>query len=261
MDSSESSGFRQINPFFNVPRPRSREHFKVAIICALVRELDAVSVLLDERYQGSDYGKVEGDWNVYRPGRIGHHYVVLFTMGMGIRNAATAAAHLRTSYTHIELVLVGICGGVPFLAGRGGGTETVLGDVVISDSIVQYNYGRQYPNGFERKSDIRDQLSLPNRPIKTFLADLESHGALDELRSEMRYHLEVLSHAHPTKWRYLGAAEDKLFDASYRHKHHFQPSSNLLCICAMCHSSKDPVCDDAVDGDCDTTGCSGSLIV
>src|SRR5436853_4485737 len=99
-------------------RPRTRDEFEIAIICALPKEADAVEALFDETYDesGQVYGKQAGDANAYMTGRIGQHNIVLCYMsGMGKGSAASIASSLRVSYTRIQLaLLVGVCGGVPF---------------------------------------------------------------------------------------------------------------------------------------------------
>ena len=64
------------------------------------------------------------------------------------------------------------------------------------------------------------------------------------------------------RWRHPGATNDRLFENSYRHKHrdHYQ-TPETTCICAECELSSDPVCDDALEYDCDNIGCSGRLIL
>lgn len=91
---------------------------------------------------------------------------------MGKGSAASVASSLRVSYTGIKLALVvGICGGVP----RPSRDSTIfLGDVIISDSVIKYDFRRQYPDGFRRKSDPKDTLRRPNREIRTFLAGLKT---------------------------------------------------------------------------------------
>ena len=75
------------------------------------------------------------------------------------------------SFVGIKLALVvGICGGVPFQFGNNQQTEMILGDVVISNSVIEYDFGAQYPVGFNRKSDVKDTLGRPNRDIRGFLA-------------------------------------------------------------------------------------------
>ncbi|KAL4861672.1 nucleoside phosphorylase domain-containing protein [Aspergillus spectabilis] len=131
--------------------------FAIAIICALPLEAEAVEALFDEHYDrlGKYYGKQQGDANAYINGRIGKHDVVLCYMaGMGKGNAASVASSLQVSYRGIELVLVvGICGGAPRPPGY---QEIFLGDVIISDSVIEYDFGRQYLGGFQRKTGFKD---------------------------------------------------------------------------------------------------------
>jgi nucleoside phosphorylase len=115
-------------------------------------EASAVSALFDKRWDDQTYGKALRDSNAYSTGVIGHHNVVLVHMPqMGKVDAATAAAYLYASFQGIQLaLLVGICGGVPF--GNQLSEEILLGDVVISKGLVQYDLGRRFPNNrFLRK--------------------------------------------------------------------------------------------------------------
>jgi nucleoside phosphorylase len=82
---------------------------------------------------------------------------------MGIGSAASAAANLRVSYNRIQLALVvGICGAVPFPSSN---AKIVLGDIIISDSVIQYDFGRQLPDRFWRKSEVKETLGRPNQEI------------------------------------------------------------------------------------------------
>ena len=77
--------------------------------------------------------------------------VLIHMPGMGKGTASQAASSLRSSYPDIKLALVvGICGGVPSSLGDKDGL--VLGDVVISDGIVQYDFERQFPDKFLGKA-------------------------------------------------------------------------------------------------------------
>lgn len=63
---------------------------------------------------------------------------------------------LRSSYPGVKLVLVtGICGGVP---SAGTDDEMVLDDAVISETVVQYDLGRQYPDKFVTKTASAGRL-------------------------------------------------------------------------------------------------------
>lgn len=56
---------------------------------------------------------------------------------------------MRSSFPNIRLtLLVDVCGGIPL---KLDGEEIVLGGVVISQSVVQYDSGQQYPGLFEPK--------------------------------------------------------------------------------------------------------------
>ncbi|KAF5015001.1 hypothetical protein F66182_13822, partial [Fusarium sp. NRRL 66182] len=168
-------------------RPKSRNDFSIAIICALPLEADAVDGLFDETYDrlGQHYSKHPGDPNAYLNGSIGKHNVVLcYLPGIGKRSAACVASSLQVSYTNIELVLVvGICGGVP---SSPSGQGIFLGDVIISDSVVQYDFGRQYPSGFQRKSGVKDTLGRPNREIRSLLNALKAEKSRNEFQSRMQ---------------------------------------------------------------------------
>jgi tetratricopeptide (TPR) repeat protein/nucleoside phosphorylase len=251
--------------------PSQREDFEIAIVCALPLEFSAVSLVFDQFWdkQGDRYGKAVGDTNSYRTGRIGKYNVVLALLPhMGKSNAAVAITSLRSSYTRLRLaLLVGICGGVPR---TGSGDEILLGDVIISRTVVQYDFGRQYPDRFVRKETLDDNLAKPNKDIRSLLALLEDTFVKEDLEERTAFFLDKLQETdsqsavrdasrrkRQAKYGYPGAAEDKLFQPSYRHKHHILPT----CICKQCHERSDPVCDEALDASCDDLGCDGRFLV
>lgn len=176
-------------------RPADRNGFEIAIICALTLEADAVEALFDETCDkfGRVYRKQSGDNNTYITGRIGQHNVVLcYLPGMGIGSVAGAAANLRVSYSHIRLALVvGICGDVPFPSSN---TEIILGDVIISDSVSQYDFGRQYPDRFQRKSGVQETLDRPNQEIRSLLACMKGYKQ-SELQDRIYQYPQTLSKA------------------------------------------------------------------
>ncbi|KKP01095.1 pfs domain-containing protein [Trichoderma harzianum] len=162
-------------------RPSRREDFGIAVICALDIEFEAACFVIEEFWDenGDPFGKVAGDMNNYRTGRIGKHNVVLLLLpGMGKVHAAHAAANLYASFTSLRLVLlVGGCAAVP----RINNTEILLGDVIISTEVIQYDFGRQYPSGFVRKSTARDNLGKPQKEIRKLLAALQVTKAKERL--------------------------------------------------------------------------------
>ncbi|KAF3185460.1 hypothetical protein TWF225_005242 [Orbilia oligospora] len=149
-------------------RPQNRGDFEVAIICALQAEFEAVEGLLDEHWEDKGayaHGKAQGDPNSYSVGLMSNHPVVLVYMpSMGKGTAANVAGSLRSSFPGIKLgLVVGICGGVP--AGKNGGSDMLLGDIIISTVIVEYDNGRQLPNRVVRRDTLNDNripaLTLP----------------------------------------------------------------------------------------------------
>ncbi|KAH0493751.1 hypothetical protein TgHK011_000402 [Trichoderma gracile] len=242
-------------------RPLCREDFEVAIICALPLEYDAVALLFDEFWDedGDPYKRAAGDPNVYTTGRIGRHDVVLALLThMGKVNAASAAAHMRTSYRGLRLViLAGICGGVPY----NGREEVLLGDVVISRTLVQYDFGRRYPDEFLRKDTVQDNLRRHDRNVSSLLAVFDTASGREKLQDKTLQFLEQLQERasrHQAKYDYPGISKDKLFESSYRHKHR---DSSTACICSLCHGRKDPVCNEALGLSCDELGCDEEYLV
>ncbi|RAQ81620.1 hypothetical protein COH21_012999, partial [Aspergillus flavus] len=154
--------------------PTDRSQFGVGIICALPLEATAVSALFDTEWDSHLYGKAVGDTNAYSTGSIGRHNVVLVHMAsMGKIAAATAAANLRASFEGVQLaIVVGVCGAIPLR--KQSDMEIHLGNVIISEGLVQYDFGRRYSsNQFARKDTPRDNLPRPSPEIRAVLAKLQ----------------------------------------------------------------------------------------
>ncbi|KAF3283293.1 hypothetical protein TWF970_001272 [Orbilia oligospora] len=242
-------------------RPTSRSEFEIAIICALQTEYEAVELLIDEFWDETEgatpYRRAQGDQNTYTNGRIGKHNVVLTLLpGAGKVNSAKASSNLLISYPGIRLtLLVGICGGVPTY---GEGKDIVLGDVVISSSITQYDFGSQLPNGFYCKKPFE----TPNTYIiSPFLGKIQTSRNMKALKSRAFQHLQAIqriSTEEAKKYMYPGTSEDTLFQASSLHKHH---ASSDCDICKKCIKGSDPVCREALETLCTELRCDEKLIV
>lgn len=238
------------------PEPGHRSDFKIAIICALTLESDAVQDVFDKRWDAAKYGKIPGDPNYYTTGVIGPHNVVLVHMpGMGKSNGASVAANCRASFSNLRLVLVvGICGGVPFSKS---GAEIVLGDIVVSDGLIQYDFGRQFPDRFVRKNDT---IARPNPEILSFFAKMKGRWSMKTLRERTALHLEHLRNATESGViaDYPGACRDKLYEPTYRHKHQAASSCE---VCNSCQTKNDPVCEAALTLDCESLQCDDSQLI
>lgn len=117
------------------------------------------------------FSRADGDIGTYLTGRIGNLDVIFAVLPNMGTNCAAAAASLRSSYDELKLALIlGICGGVSKIAGF----DAFLGDVVVSKTIIEYDYGRQDPGGFDAKKTADDSLGRANRNIGGLLASLET---------------------------------------------------------------------------------------
>ncbi|EEU35239.1 uncharacterized protein NECHADRAFT_16360, partial [Fusarium vanettenii 77-13-4] len=193
-------------------RPIDREGFETAIICALTLEADAVEALFDHHWADDEvrYGKVPGDPNGYSTGVIGRHNVVLVHMSsMGKSAAASAAIACRMSFPKIKIaILVGVCGVVPVIHNTG---EPInLGDVIISNGVIQYDFGRQYPDGFERKDTLLDSLGRASLDIRSTLNKVQSLRGRKVLQSKMTGYLERLGQESRLCAKYPATGNSKL---------------------------------------------------
>ncbi|KAJ5986043.1 hypothetical protein N7451_010408 [Penicillium sp. IBT 35674x] len=240
------------------PRPSCRDDFEIAIICALPLEYDAVSNIFDGHWNddGDPYGKVNGDQNTYTTGWIGKHNVVLALLSdMGKASAASVATSFSLSYARVQFaLLVGICGGVPK---AGNGTEILLGDVVVSQQLVQYDFGRRYADGIRPKQTLGEGYAQ-SHGIRRFLATVLTERYLELLPKNALEHLMATQERYPRKYDHLGASEDKLFQPTYRHKHQ-QPAG--CRICNQCKHRSHLTCEVALVSACEDLKCDESQLV
>ncbi|EXL66951.1 hypothetical protein FOPG_16902 [Fusarium oxysporum f. sp. conglutinans race 2 54008] len=215
------------------PRPRRPSHrrgFEIAIICALTLEADAIEALFDHHWDddGPPFDKELGDPNAYSTGVIGRFNVVLAYMpGMGKVNAATVASNCGKSFPGIKLALVvGICGAVPFGPTK---DEIVLGDVIISNGVIQYDFGRQMPGHFVRKDTLVDVPGRPNLEIRGVLTKLKGLRYRRQLSAKISDYLDALRQDRDLHAEYPGSTEDRLFEASYRHTDNRKSCEQLGC--------------------------------
>ncbi|KAN0070010.1 hypothetical protein V8E54_011591 [Elaphomyces granulatus] len=236
--------------------PRDRLDFEIAIICALPLEASVIGACFDRQWDDQAYGKAPSDSNAYSTGVIGHHNVVLVHMpNMGKVAAATAAACLHASFPGIQLALVvGICGAAPF--GKHSG-DILLGDVVISEGLIQYDLGRQFPNNtFVRKDTPRDNLPRPGPNLRAALAKLQTEQGRCWLENKTSENLGILQQRLSNVAKYPGTTEDRLFKSTYRHKHH-----NLL-ECVICaDDGSESVCNKAIEMSCQQLKCNERELV
>jgi nucleoside phosphorylase len=202
-----------------IPPPSSREDFKIAIICALTLEAQAVVQLFDAIYDENldQYRKAPGDNNAYTLGSIGKYHVVLVYMpGPGRGYASSVATNVKRSYACLELALVvGVCGGVPYAKSQTFPRQDILlGDVIVSKGLVQYDLGRLHPTGFVRKNTALANLPRPRPEILSFLKKLEV--GYERLVNRLATYLADVQKKFPSG--YPGAEKDRLFSPEYVHQ-------------------------------------------
>ncbi|KAL4779145.1 hypothetical protein BJX76DRAFT_341587 [Aspergillus varians] len=252
---SELSTLTTLSEGLSAPLPVGRDDFEVAIICALPLEANAVLSLFDQFFEDdpSLAHRDRSDPNSYSLGAMGGRNVVLAHQPvMGKATAASVAAFCAASFRRVKLaLLVGVCGGVPVKRNK---EEILLGDVIISKGVMQYDFGRQFPDGFRQKIDVEHSLGRPNRHISSLLAKLETPIHRRKLQEQVTQHL--LQIGDPIF--YPGEAEDKLFPPNYRHKHHRAVNCNT---CANCISLTDPTCPRSLEATCTELHCNDTQLV
>ncbi|KAK2024417.1 pfs domain-containing protein [Colletotrichum zoysiae] len=258
-------------------RPKRRDEFEVAVVCSLPLEHEAAMLAFDEVWAedeaGDKYGKAPGDWNKYNTGRIGRCNVVLVQSPF-LSGAANVAKGLKSSFTGIKLVLLtGICAGVPGVRSQYN-REIMLGDVMISNVVVQYSLGEQYANHeFLRKNTLGStdgraskDARNPSRLVKTDHAIEEACNLFglfetDQGRCSLRDDAgEIFSQIRSRtvdgrdqfKYQAPSALEDQLFDPGYVHMHR----NGSGCGCEITHA-----CRAARAASCDELQCDTARLV
>ncbi|KAL7932037.1 hypothetical protein V8C35DRAFT_308322 [Trichoderma chlorosporum] len=244
-------------------QPTSRDDFEIAIVCTRALEYDAVSLLLDDFWDtdGDPFGRARGDLNSYTTGYMGkYNIVVVLLCNSGKATAAGTAASLRSSYPCIELLLLtGICEGVP----DANGEELLLGDVVISKTVIEYDLGTQFAVEFKEEITLEDRHGRANKNIRNFTALIKSEEVYQRLEEKVALYLEkIQSRTSEAKYQrrrkvatyvYPGSSNDILFESTHFHRHY----NSSQCLCANNDPDEDfyAVCDDSRDMDCEQTGC------
>ncbi|KAL9095203.1 MAG: hypothetical protein Q9165_002459 [Trypethelium subeluteriae] len=157
----------------------SNDDFTVGWICVLEIEEVAALELLDEEYDDFTPMMHKSDWNNYRCGRIGEHKLVIASPpDAGTIQAAQCATHMCRTFPQIRIsLMVGIGGGIP-----SENRDIRLGDVVVSKpdgvhpGVVQYDFGKQYEDGFLRTGSL-------NRPPACLLVAAKSL-AIEHMRGK-----------------------------------------------------------------------------
>ncbi|PTB47682.1 hypothetical protein M431DRAFT_368353 [Trichoderma harzianum CBS 226.95] len=255
----------------------SHKAVEVAIICTLLTEYDAVCLILDEVWD-KNYKRNERDKSIYTTGRVGRHNVVVALLPHTTRLTAISTIE-QLDFLDSQLglfLLVGICGGIPNIDD----SELMLGDVVISSRVDEYDFGRNLNRNAASpsknyqvvKGKVKDVLyEVSQSKSSEMMLELEMRRFLFELQRKDIASGEIL--AEP-EYNYPEALKDRLFSARYTHKHRITDNDCSVCNgnpdaicenvlhCMECNEWPDAVCDDARKASCQEIGCDeGQLLV
>lgn len=244
-------------------KPTSRDEFEIAVVCTRALEYDALCLLFDNFWdtRGDPFGRAKGDLNTYTTGCMGNfNVVVVLLCSSGKATTASATASLRSSYNRIELLLLaGICEGVP----DANGEELLLGDVVISETVIEYNLGTQFAVAYREKNTLEELHWRADEAIRNFTAKIKTGREYKLLEDKVALFLrQIQNRVSDPRYRrrrkmatyvYPGYPNDILFESTHRHKHY--KSSQFVCVDCIPDEDFDAVCDQSKDLDCEQSGC------
>ncbi|PLB48693.1 hypothetical protein P170DRAFT_509439 [Aspergillus steynii IBT 23096] len=213
-----------MNSTFETLPKLSCNKYTVGWLCVLNYEYDAARALLDAEHQAPSCPP--GDPNIYTLGRIGEHNVVIAQITRsGTTNASTDVTNMLRTFREIRFgLMVGIGGGALDAKSDDPGEQTTdihLGDVVVSkpegseSGVVQYDLGKQEPEGFKIRNHLNSPGTLLLNAANRLSGDHRFHGG-----NMSRYIKEAQSKLEDLRMNYFhfpGRDHDLLFSPEYRH--------------------------------------------
>lgn len=186
--------------------------YNIALITALPKELGAVLLMLDERYdEPEDFD--HNDINSYCWGKIRKHNVVVVSLPAGVYGKVSAAATvsgLVSSLPHLRFgLMIGIGAGLP-----DDSHEIRLGDVVVSQpqgdsgGVVQYDLGKRKTVDGQEVFEKVGQLNRPPAVLLSALGQLQARHEIGE--QEIETFMQVLDKNESTRTYKRPPSEDSL---------------------------------------------------
>lgn len=204
---------------------RSNSEYTVGWICAIMTELVAARLFLDERHEGPE-GLASHDTNAYTLGRMGRHNVVIAALPhgeYGIASATGVSINMLHSFPNVKIgLMVGIGGGAPSSK-----HDIRLGDVVVSSpgegygGVFQYDFGKDIEGHEFRPTGFHDQ---PPVVLRTALSSLRAEH--EESGHQIRQAIENILGKRPGRLQMYGRPQprsDRLYRAEV-----FHPSADGL---------------------------------
>lgn len=206
------------------PGSFSHDDYTVGWVCALHIEMAAAKAMLDTVHEALPISR--SDINTYALGNIAMHNIVIACLPSGhygTNNAATVASNMRRSFPSIRIrLMVGIGGGVP------GKVDIRLGDVVVSDGVVQYDFGKTVGEGCFRRTG---PLTRPALELLTATTKLRADHALNPSRIPSILSAVLERYPQMIKFSHRGPLQDRLFNRTYDH-------IQSMDSCEHCDTSK-----------------------
>jgi ankyrin repeat protein/nucleoside phosphorylase len=208
--SSRSKRTRHDENSDGSPKPLKPEEYRVGWICALSIERTAAEAMLEEEHAPLAF-QSERDTNAYTLGRIGPHNIVIAGLPndhFGLNNATAVANNMLRTFPFINRrLMVGIGGAAPDLA------DIRLGDVVISNQVIQYDFGKAV------SGDQLDTTSIPTRPPQGLLNAVAKLRAMhNRLPSRIPSIVNDMLERYPKMVDFRRpTSRDVLYDYSYKH--------------------------------------------
>ncbi|THW10583.1 WD40 repeat-like protein [Aureobasidium pullulans] len=194
-----------------IKKKLTHEDYVVGWICPMRVEYTAALLMLDEEHE--ILGQDVADENIYTLGSINGHNVALATLPK-TGNSPTARVMTNMSRTFQAMrfyLLVGIGGGIPVRTDDG---PVRLGDVVVSEGIIQHDRGKFEASGFKLKGTLAPPPQVLLAATNTLLAkrDLTDDDPLLEHLSRIDTNKRRLK-----RYRFPGRKRDHVYEPSYTH--------------------------------------------
>lgn len=116
--------------------------------------------------------------------------VLLYNSGRAV--AASAVASLRSIYPRLELLLLtGFCDCVP-AAKHLVDVEPMQGDVIIGDTVIQYDLGNIYSDKLWVNAALEHHTSRANKNVRSFIKVMNTELWNHRLAKKMLAHLQQI---------------------------------------------------------------------
>jgi hypothetical protein len=196
------------------------DSYTVGLIYIKPLEMNAITVMLDETHESPPL-RLEDD-NEYTLGKIGNHNVAIAGPPRGAQGKVAIAdvvGCIRLTFKNIRVgLLVGIGGGVPHLPKH----DVRLGDVVVGapevgPAVVQYDLGKQLPNGIE----VTRTLNKPPALLLRVVDKVDNRYQMVKEGEEDFFTAHLQRFANRRRMKHLyrhPSLPDRLFQANYNHQ-------------------------------------------